>query len=304
MNNGFLLIDKPSGITSHDVVDEIRKKFSTKKVGHSGTLDPFATGLLLIGINKGTRLLEYLQHQDKKYYVKAKLGIITDTYDITGEIKEEKKVLKEHIDKLKETILSFKGNYMQVPPMYSARKYQGKKLYEFARKGKIIRMPPREVKIYNIEKIKIYENGTFEFECEVSSGTYIRSLIMDIGYKLELGAVTTELRRLSIGKFNVEDAKPLEKISEKDIVPMFNMLSFSSVELNDEGVKRALNGNHIFLKHIEKYDEFKKNDYVSLIDNDKNLIAVALAERNSNFLKTLIEHERNERIFKIKKVFK
>ncbi|OQY09384.1 MAG: tRNA pseudouridine(55) synthase TruB, partial [Marinitoga sp. 4572_148] len=254
MVNGFVLVDKPSGITSHDAVDIIREKFSTKKVGHSGTLDPFATGLLLIGINKGTRLLEYLQHQDKKYHVKAKLGVITDTYDITGEIKEKNEVLKKHMDKLEETILSFKGNYMQVPPMYSARKYQGKKLYELARQGKIIKMPPVEVKIYTIENIKIHEDGNFEFECEVSSGTYIRSLIMDIGYKLGIGAVTTELRRLKVGKFDIKDAVKLEEISEKNIISMIDMLSFPKVILNEIGLARALNGNHIFLEHIEKYD--------------------------------------------------
>lgn len=303
MVNGFVLVDKPSGITSHDAVDIIREKFSTKKVGHSGTLDPFATGLLLIGINKGTRLLEYLQHQDKKYHVKAKLGVITDTYDITGEIKEKNEVLKKHMDKLEETILSFKGNYMQVPPMYSARKYQGKKLYELARQGKIIKMPPVEVKIYTIENIKIHEDGNFEFECEVSSGTYIRSLIMDIGYKLGIGAVTTELRRLKVGKFDIKDAVKLEEISEKNIISMIDMLSFPKVILNEIGLARALNGNHIFLEHIEKYDDFKKEDYVSLVDNNKNLIAIAVAERNSNFLKTLENHQRNERIFKIKKVF-
>ncbi|WGS65982.1 tRNA pseudouridine(55) synthase TruB [Marinitoga aeolica] len=304
MNNGFILIDKPAGITSHDVVEVIRKKFSTKKVGHSGTLDPFATGLLIIGINKGTRLLEYLQHQDKKYHVKAKLGIVTDTYDITGEIKETNEVQKEHINNLKEVILQFKGKYMQVPPMYSARKYQGKRLFELARKGKIIKMPPKEVEIYNIENIQIFEDGTFEFECEVSSGTYIRSLIMDIGYKIGIGAVTTDLRRLKVGEFDINNAVNLEEVSEKDIISMIDMLSFPKVTLNEIGLKRALNGNHIFLEHIEKYDKFKKDDYVSLIDKEGHLIAVANAERNSDFLETLKKHERNERIFKIKKVFK
>ncbi|MBM7558665.1 tRNA pseudouridine(55) synthase TruB [Marinitoga litoralis] len=304
MNNGFLLVDKPANMTSHDVVDIIRKKFTTKKVGHSGTLDPFATGLLIVGVNQGTRLLEYLQHQDKKYYVKAKLGIITDTYDITGEVKEKNEVLKEHIDNLKNVILSFKGTYLQVPPMYSARKYNGKKLYELAREGKIIKMPPKEVNIYSIENIKVYENGEFEFECKVSSGTYIRSLIMDIGYKLGPGAVTTELRRLEVGNFNLKNAVNLDEVSEKNLIPMLDVLSFPRVVLNETGIQRALNGNHIFLEHIEKYEDFKKDDIVSLIDNKNNLIAVSIAERNSSFLNTLEKHDRNERIFKIKKVFK
>jgi tRNA pseudouridine55 synthase len=304
MNNGFLLIDKPANMTSHDVVDIIRKKFTTKKVGHSGTLDPFATGLLIVGVNQGTRLLEYLQHQDKKYYVKAKLGIITDTYDITGEVKETNEILKEHIDNLKNVILSFKGTYLQVPPMYSARKYNGKKLYELAREGKIIKMPPKEVNIYSIENIKVYENGEFEFECKVSSGTYIRSLIMDIGYKLGVGAVTTELRRLEVGNFNLKNAVNLDEVSEKNLIPMLHVLSFPRVILNETGIQRALNGNHIFLEHIEKYEDFKKDDIVSLIDIKNNLIAVSIAERNSSFLNTLEKHDRNERIFKIKKVFK
>ncbi|KAF2956758.1 tRNA pseudouridine(55) synthase TruB [Marinitoga sp. 38H-ov] len=303
MNDGFILIDKPANITSHDVVNIIREKFSTKKVGHSGTLDPFATGLLILGINKGTRLLEYLQHQDKKYYVKAKLGIITDTYDITGEVKERYEVLSNHIDDLEKVILSFKGKYLQVPPMYSAKKYNGKKLYELARAGKIIKMPPKEVNIYSIDNIKIYDNGEFEFECKVSSGTYIRSLIMDIGYKIGVGAVTTELRRLEVGKFNVDDAIKLDNITKK-IIPMIEVLDFPKIILNKIGIQRALNGNHIFLNHIDKYEDFKKDDIVSLIDEKNNLIAISIAERNSTFLNTLEKHDRNERIFKIKKVFK
>jgi tRNA pseudouridine55 synthase len=304
MNNGFILIDKPSGITSHDVVDIVREKFSTRKVGHSGTLDPFATGLLILGINKGTRLLEYLQNKSKKYYVKAKLGVVTDTFDITGEIKEENEVKEEHIKKLKEIILSFKGKYMQVPPMYSARKYNGKRLFELARRGKIINMPPKEVEIYDIENIKIYENGFFEFTCEVSSGTYIRSLIMDIGYKIGIGAVTQELRRLKVGRFNIDDSIIIEEISEEKMIPMLEVLDFPKVILNDLGIIRGLNGNPIFLDNIKEYEEFKKDDYVSLIDENNNLIAIAIAERNSKFLKTLERHDRIERIFKIKKVFK
>lgn len=304
MNNGFILIDKPSGITSHDVVDIVREKFFTRKVGHSGTLDPFATGLLILGINKGTRLLEYLQNKSKKYFVKAKLGIVTDTFDITGEIKEKNEVKEEHIKNLKEIILSFKGKYMQVPPMYSARKYNGKRLFELARRGKIINMPPKEVEIYNIENIKIYENGVFEFTCEVSSGTYIRSLIMDIGYKIGIGAVTQELRRLKVGRFNVDDAINIEEISEEKMISMLEVLDFPKVKLNDMGIIRGLNGNPIFLDNIKEYEEFKKDDYVSLIDDNNNLIAIAIAERNSKFLKTLERHDRIERIFKIKKVFK
>ncbi|NUU95932.1 tRNA pseudouridine synthase B [Marinitoga sp. 1135] len=303
MNNGFLLVDKPEGITSHDVVNEIRKIFSSKKVGHSGTLDPFATGLLIIGVNKGTRLLEYLQHQDKVYHVKAKLGIITDTFDITGKITEKNEFTNSEIEKLEDTIISFIGKYKQVPPMYSARKYKGKKLYELAREGKIIKMPPKEVEIYDIWNISIKDHGEFEFTCKVSSGTYIRSLIMDIGYKIGCGAVTTELRRLNVGKFSIDKAVELEKISSENLIPLLDVLDFPKVILNNEGIENVKHGRQIVVDNIIKFEDFKKDTLVSLIDNKNNLLAIAKAERTSSFINTLINQNRNERVFKLKKVF-
>ena len=219
--NGILNVYKPKGLTSHDVVDEIRKKLNIRKVGHAGTLDPFAEGVLIIGLGHSTRLLEYFKDFKKRYYVKAILGLITETFDITGEVKEEKNCNKS-AKEIIEAINSFKGKYLQVPPAYSAKKYKGERLYKLAREGKIISLPPREVEIYNIENIKV-NPPYFSFEVEVSTGTYIRSLCMDIGYKLSCGATAVELVRTNIGDFNIKNSiNPFEKSREEILSHLMN----------------------------------------------------------------------------------
>ncbi|MGQ9855284.1 MAG: tRNA pseudouridine(55) synthase TruB [Fervidobacterium sp.] len=309
--NGILLVDKEKGPTSHDIVDRVRKLFSIKQVGHSGTLDPFATGLLVIGVGKATRLLEYLQHDTKVYKVKFKLGVITDTFDITGQVMEENPVEVSESGVL-EVIKSFVGTYKQVPPAYSAKKYQGKKLYELAREGKIINLPPREVTIYDIYDIKI-ELPYVEFTTKVSSGTYIRSLCMDIGYKLGCGATAVELRRIRVGKFSVEDAINIPKIDRnenndeirekaiKSLIPIEQVLDFPKVEVNN--VERIFNGVQPTVNDIIESGDFEKDDLIQIYFQGK-LIALAKAERSSSFINTLKKQNRNERIAKLIKVFK
>lgn len=304
MVSGLLLVDKEKGPTSHDIVDRVRKIFGIKQVGHAGTLDPFATGLLVVGIGKATRLLEYLQGETKIYTVKMKLGIITDTFDITGQIMEEHPVEVAE-DEILKTINSFIGTYKQVPPAYSAKKYQGKKLYELAREGKIINLPPREVSIYEVADIKI-EIPYVEFKTKVSSGTYIRSLCMDIGYALGCGATAVELRRIQVGKFKIEDALKLddsvttEKLTDH-IISMEKILDFSKIHVSDRD--KIYNGIHPKVDDIISMDDFSKGDLIQIIWNGQ-LIAIAIAERNSDFIKTLKKHQRNERIATLKKVFK
>jgi len=305
--NGILNVYKPKGLTSHDVVDEIRKKLNIRKVGHAGTLDPFAEGVLIIGFGHSTRLLEYFKDLKKRYYVKAILGLITETFDITGEVKEEKNCNKS-AKEIIEAINSFKGKYLQVPPAYSAKKYKGKRLYKLAREGKIISLPPREVEIYNIENIKV-NPPYFSFEVEVSTGTYIRSLCMDIGYKLSCGATAVELVRTNIGDFNIKNSiNPFEKSREEILSHLMNpvkVLNLPKVVIYKDYVEKIFNGIQPTLEFVKEIiNDFKKGNDVMLVCDEK-LIAIAKAERNSSFFETLRKESRlRERIFSLKKVFK
>lgn len=300
MKSGFLVINKPNGITSHDVVSIIRKKFGIKKVGHAGTLDPFATGVLVVGINKATRLLEFFQNEKKTYYVKAELGIITDTFDIEGKIQERNEVSQQQISNLKDTCFSFVGEYLQVPPAYSAKKYQGKKLYEYAREGKIINLPPKKVNIYQIANFS-QEDREFSFYVEVSSGTYIRSLIMDIGYALGCGAVAKELCRIKSGKFELKDSILLEEASLGKILKMDEALDLPYVKINNG--QQVIKGQQIYKDNIIEFSNFNKNDYVKIYDEKQSFLGIGRAEKKSTFLKTLLkEEERNDRIVKLYKI--
>jgi len=305
--NGILNVYKPKGLTSHDVVDEIRKKLNIRKVGHAGTLDPFAEGVLIIGLGHSTRLLEYFKDFKKRYYVKAILGLITETFDITGEVKEEKNCNKS-AKEIIEAINSFKGKYLQVPPAYSAKKYKGERLYKLAREGKIISLPPREVEIYNIENIKV-NPPYFSFEVEVSTGTYIRSLCMDIGYKLSCGATAVELVRTNIGDFNIKNSiNPFEKSREEILSHLMNpikVLNLPKVVIYKDYVEKIFNGIQPTLEFVKEIiNDFKKGNDVMLVCDEK-LIAIAKAERNSSFFETLRKESRlRERIFSLKKVFK
>src|SRR6056297_466014 len=182
------------------MVSMLRKTLKTKKIGHSGTLDPFAEGVLVMGIGKGTRILEYLKDDRKEYIMTFRLGLLTDTYDIEGQIisDEDVKIDEERID---EVVRRMKGTQKQVPPIYSAKKYKGKKLYEYAREGKIIKMPPREIEIESIEILKI-RGRDVTIKAVVSPGTYMRSLAFDIGLKLSTSASAVELRRDINGGFS------------------------------------------------------------------------------------------------------
>ena len=216
MKSGFILIDKKSGITSHDVVDELRKITKVRKIGHAGTLDPIATGLLILGIErKATKKLSNFQELDKEYIAKVKLGALSDTFDKEGKIKElkiEKIPTKKEIEKVLKT---FMGKIKQTPPPFSAKKIKRRKACDLARKGLKIKLKPVEIKIYKIEILKYYW-PYLEIKVHCSSGTYIRSLANDIGKKLACGGYIEELRRTKIGNFRVEKAKKLEEITSKN----------------------------------------------------------------------------------------
>ncbi len=227
--DGAILIDKPSGPTSHDVVDAIRRKFGIKKVGHCGTLDPNATGLLVIVLGRGTKLSERLMGDDKVYEGTMKFGEATDSYDSDGEITASLPVMPMTLDQLNEEASSFVGDQMQVPPMVSAIKKNGVPLYKLARKGIEVEREPRLIHIYNFRFTDYTEPlGTFKLAC--TKGTYVRSVAHDLGNKLGCGAHLTTLRRSVSGKFDVTDAKTLDEVLklpvselEKRVIPFLKL---------------------------------------------------------------------------------
>lgn len=212
---GILVINKPSGITSHDVVDRVRKIVGLRQVGHAGTLDPMATGVLIVLVGPATKLSSQFLGLDKVYSAVIKLGYISDTYDKTGKIEERDLNLIPDEVEIKKVLEKFIGVIDQVPPMYSAKKVQGRKLYELARQGKEIVRQPNKITIYNLE-LKEYNYPLIKIVVECSTGTYIRSLAYDIGQELKTGAYLEELVRLSVGDYDLKQAIDLEKLTPEN----------------------------------------------------------------------------------------
>lgn len=214
--DGIIIINKPKEYTSHDIV-AICKKIFDEKVGHTGTLDPNATGVLPLLVGKGTKLSKYLVNHDKAYEVVLKLGIKTDTADGEGNILLKEEVNKEALNEeiINSVFKGFIGVQNQIPPMYSAIKVNGKKLYEYARKGQNIKIKPRKIEIYNLELIKIKkQENEISFKVECSKGTYIRSLCEDIAKKLKSIGYMKELNRISVGEFDIKNAVSIDKLKE------------------------------------------------------------------------------------------
>ncbi len=215
--SGILPINKPSGITSHDVIDLLRKVLRKTKIGHSGTLDPMATGVMNVLIGNGTKLSEVLTNNDKKYAVKMLLGVKTDTYDITGNILTASPVIHDEVY-IRERIKRFIGKQKQVPPIHSAIRVDGKRAYEYAREGKELTLSAREIEIYDIYDIKVdLETKIVSFTVHCSKGTYIRSLVNDIGEKIGSHATMSELCRLSSGSTNIEKSEKLYDFLKLDL---------------------------------------------------------------------------------------
>jgi len=218
--DGILVVNKPEGITSHDVVEIVRKRFSIRRVGHAGTLDPMATGVLVILLGKATKFATRFINDDKEYIATLFLGRRTDTQDATGRILEEKS-LGDDIDikKIRETLLLFKGPREQIPPMVSAKKYKGKRLYQLARKEEIVERKPSRIYIHDIELIEVnLPEITMRVRC--SKGTYIRTLCEEIGFALGYPAHMSKLIRTRSGRFSLEQSCNLDAIDEKDIEPI------------------------------------------------------------------------------------
>lgn len=260
---GILVIDKKEGITSRDVVNIVSKKFNIKKVGHTGTLDPLATGALVVAIGKATKIIELLTSDDKEYFVEVKMGIKTDTLDITGNILEEQEIKEENLEKIKEILESFVGTYLQEVPVYSAVRVKGKRLYEYARNHEEVNLPKRNVTIKNITLHSI-KKDEFSFSCHVSKGTYIRSLVRDIGEKLGIVCTMKTLRRTKQGIFSLDQACTIEDL-ENDKYNLISLLdalkNYPQVIIdkalekkirNGVAIKRCFDGNLGVLYNEEK----------------------------------------------------
>jgi tRNA pseudouridine55 synthase len=228
MSNGLINIVKPPGMTSHDVVSFIRRTYHLKRVGHAGTLDPAAAGVLPVALGSATRLLEYMTDSDKSYRVELTIGYETDTGDDTGTITKSLDCIMPTRSKIEEVLSSFLGTIEQVPPMYSAIKVQGKKLYELARAGITVERQARRISIHNINLLKIDEKSIL-FDVTCSKGTYIRSLCTDIGIKINCPVVMSFLVRTRVGCFSLDQAFTLEEIGENPenaVLPVDNALSY------------------------------------------------------------------------------
>ena len=229
--DGAILIDKPTGPTSHDVVDAVRRKFGIKKVGHCGTLDPNATGLLMIVLGRGTKLSEKLMGDDKVYEGSIEFGETTDSYDADGEITETRPVPGMTLDRLNAAAAAYVGDLMQIPPMVSAIKKEGVPLYKLARKGIEVEREPRLVHIYNF-RFSDYQAPRGKFTIACTKGTYVRSIAHELGQKLGCGAHLALLRRTASGKFDVTGATPLAEVLkltrvefEKKVIPFLKLAS-------------------------------------------------------------------------------
>lgn len=273
--NGLLIINKEKGMTSRDVVNIACKKLNTKKVGHTGTLDPMATGVLVLAIGKSLKLVEEITNLNKEYIAEVTFGILTDTLDITGNILKMQKNFTVTKEKLIDVLNSFLGEYNMQVPKYSAVKVNGKKLYEYARNNEEVKLPIKKVFINSIELLDLKENK-FRFKCNVSKGTYIRSLIRDICEKLNTIGTMSKLIRIKQGDFKIEDASFLEEINEDKLLPAKDFISLPKVEANEILYNKIKNGQKLENKYnYNKLCFIYKQDVIAVYEldkKDKNMI--------------------------------
>jgi tRNA pseudouridine55 synthase len=284
MMDGVLIIDKPAGMTSHGVVSAVKKILGVKKAGHTGTLDPMVTGVLPVCLNEATKLAGFLTGEDKEYLATMLLGVKTDTLDIEGKIISQ----SDHFvteEEIRATVAQMLGTIKQVPPAYSAVKHGGKPLYQWARRGVLLEMAPREVEIHSIDIEGIsFPHVTFRVVC--SKGTYIRTLCADIGDLLGIGACLFSLRRLRSGFFSDEMAVSLSDYEGNDkkinllerILPMADLLPLlTTIELEDHSAVKLRNGWQPSVEMMKEHDLpfLKAGDMVKFISSSGNLLAVA-----------------------------
>ncbi|WP_342262998.1 MULTISPECIES: tRNA pseudouridine(55) synthase TruB [unclassified Spiroplasma] len=265
MNSGILLIDKPTGMTSHQVVSYLKKKFKYYKVGHAGTLDPLATGVLIILVNQATKISSLLLNATKEYLVTMQFNVLTNSGDITGNViaNDNKLITKEQF---LNCLKFFPLSYNQIPPKYSAIKFQGKKLYEYARKDQEVLLAKRLVKLDYLELVS-FDFPYVSLKVKCSKGTYIRSLVVDIAKTLNTIATVKKLQRIASGAYKISNCCELDKIQERNMISLSNVLQDYMPLINVKETKDIKNGKVIQLKDVE-------NDTVLLTDNNQIPLAI------------------------------
>lgn len=258
-------INKPKEYTSRDIVNIVSKRFDMKKVGHAGTLDPLATGVLIICTGYYTKLIDLITNTNKEYIAEVLLGIDTDTLDITGKILDKKEV-NVNIDDIKNVLNSFKGKVIQEVPKYSAVKVKGKKLYEYARNNIEVELPKREVEIFNIELISDIYDNKFKIKCNVSKGTYIRSLIRDIGAELNTYAVMNNLERTKQGDISLEECITINDLDNIKNIDLDKLIKLEKVVVDEDLEIKIKNGAVV--------DKFFKTDKALIYNKDNSLLAI------------------------------
>ena len=292
--NGVLIVDKPSGITSHDVVKKVKRLLKANKVGHTGTLDPMVTGVLPVCINEATKIVQFLTNDDKEYHGHLRLGIETDTQDITGRIIKKSDRIEGDHKKIIDTFYRFKGNIRQKPPAFSAIKHKGVPLYKSARKGIFIDCPEREIHISKINVLKI-DLPHISFEVSCSKGTYIRTLCSDIGKSLGCGAHLVSLKRIRSGNFHIRDALSLEDVESlihkkaigDNIIPLRMALSqLPQIQVDNVLAKKIRQGKQISIKDLEgvPLSQMRAGEWLTITSLKDDLIAVAESLMNYPFV--------------------
>ena len=274
--DGILLIDKEVNYSSFQAINKAKRLIKADKVGHSGTLDPFATGLLVVTVNKATKVNQFIETQDKEYIATLKLGVKTSTLDLEGEVLATKEVPSLNEELIINTLNKFKGKIKQIPPMFSALKVNGQKLYDLARQGIEIERKEREVEIFNIELISFNEDE-IKFKVHCSKGTYIRTLGESISEELNTYGHLIQLRRTRVGNFKVEDAYKLDELDNFKLFPIQDALThYPKIQLNDDEITKIKNG----LKF-----KFNTNENEVLII-DKNDEPIAIYEKDGNIYRS------------------
>ena len=273
--NGFFLLKKEQGYSSNNVVQEIKKKIKVKKVGHLGTLDPMATGLLVLAVNRATKFSNYFLESDKSYDVEVELGCSTDTDDSTGNIISQSNSIPDKASVKKELLL-FKGESFQIPPFFSALKHKGKPLYKYARQGEYISKPPRKIFVKEIKNFNFQKNiCSFRIDC--TKGTYIRSIARDLGERLGCGAHMRKLVRVSQGIFSLSNATSTIDLKKENIIKIEDAFTnFNNIKLNNTDIKRFTNG--VVISELEEKDGIYR---VFNLNND----FIGIGETKDSFLK-------------------
>ena len=276
--DGILVINKPKDYTSHDVVNVLRKKLNTKKIGHTGTLDPNATGVLPILIGQATKISKYLIEHNKTYIAELKLGEKSNTGDIEGEIIETKKIPNITVEQIETVLETFIGKQQQIPPIFSAVKINGKKAYEYARKNKEINLEPREIEILEIELLK-YKDGIITFKVLCSKGTYIRVLCEDIATKLGTVGLMQNLARVKVDMFKIENSISLEEVKDKRIEEIQQyIIPIEEIFLDKKSIDLDLRKTELFLNGVKITQELPDDLY--RIYNNNKFIGLGIIESN------------------------